>query len=157
MQYSGPEHLTAVSAELCLVHANAYQISKTLKLWKEDIQSTVAGYTACTTEEWSLADDEVQIDQLTINRYPPGVGLAPHVDVHSAFEEPIASLSLGSSAVMEFRRKADKRPLLLPRRSLTIMTGESRYAWCASMAGRLLASEPCFQKWRVLLPSSSLL
>jgi alkylated DNA repair protein alkB family protein 8 len=70
------------------------------------------------------------LDQLTINRYPPGVGLAPHVDVHSSFEDPIASLSLGSSAVMEFRRGRKRRPLLLPRRSLTIMTGESRYAWC---------------------------
>ena len=24
-------------------------------------------------------------DQLTVNEYPPGVGLAPHVDTHSAF------------------------------------------------------------------------
>ena len=25
------------------------------------------------------------IDQITVNEYPPGVGLAPHIDTHSAF------------------------------------------------------------------------
>lgn len=30
-------------------------------------------------------DDVPQLDQLTVNDYPPGVGLAPHVDTHSAF------------------------------------------------------------------------
>ena len=24
-------------------------------------------------------------DQITVNEYPPGVGLAPHIDTHSAF------------------------------------------------------------------------
>ncbi|GLC44949.1 hypothetical protein PLESTM_001668100 [Pleodorina starrii] len=69
------------------------------------------------------------LDQLTVNEYEPGVGLAPHVDTHSAFTGPIISLSLGGTAVMEMRRGEVARPLLLPRRSLLIMGGESRYAW----------------------------
>lgn len=36
-------------------------------------------------------------DQLTVNEYPPGAGIPPHVDTHSAFADGIMSLSLGSS------------------------------------------------------------
>ncbi|XP_057346877.1 alkylated DNA repair protein alkB homolog 8-like [Manis pentadactyla] len=35
-------------------------------------------------------------DQLTINQYEPGHGIPAHVDTHSAFEDEIISLSLGS-------------------------------------------------------------
>jgi alkylated DNA repair protein alkB family protein 8 len=44
------------------------------------------------------------IDQLTVNEYPAGVGLAPHVDTHSAFGPGIFSLSLAGNCVMEFRK-----------------------------------------------------
>lgn len=50
------------------------------------------------------------------------------MDTHSAFEDPILSLSLGSSIVMEFRHQDGRaRPVLLPQRSLLIMSGEARY------------------------------
>lgn len=29
--------------------------------------------------------DVPQLDQLTVNEYMPGVGIAPHVDAHSSF------------------------------------------------------------------------
>ncbi|GLI71013.1 hypothetical protein VaNZ11_016129, partial [Volvox africanus] len=77
----------------------------------------------------ALPEVSQPLDQLTVNEYDPGVGLAPHVDTHSAFTGPIISLSLGSSAVMEMRRGDVARPLLLPPRSLLVMGGESRYAW----------------------------
>eukprot|EP00798_Chlamydomonas_sp_ICE-L_P028412 gene28412-31553_t len=80
-----------------------------------------------------------KLDQLTVNEYEPGVGLASHVDTHSAFTGSILSLSLGSQTVMEFRRGDEHRALLLPARSLLVMAGESRsllviagenrYAW----------------------------
>lgn len=41
------------------------------------------------------------------------------------------SLSLGGPAVMEFRRGSQQRSLFLPPRSLLVLAGESRYAWCA--------------------------
>lgn len=67
-------------------------------------------------------------DQLTINEYKPGQGIPPHVDTHSAFEDPLLSLSLGASVNMEFRDNDDNHiSLLLPRRSLLIMSGEPRY------------------------------
>jgi hypothetical protein len=55
-------------------------------------------------------------------------GIPPHVDTHSAFEDPVLSLSLGSSIVMEFRHQDGRAiPVLLPRRSLLIMSEEARY------------------------------
>ncbi|XP_041464023.1 alkylated DNA repair protein alkB homolog 8-like [Lytechinus variegatus] len=69
-------------------------------------------------------------DQLTINQYQPGQGIPPHVDTHSAFEDAIISLSLESQVVMEFiDPEGHQVPIVLPRRSLLIMTEEARYKW----------------------------
>ncbi|EFN89740.1 Alkylated DNA repair protein alkB-like protein 8 [Harpegnathos saltator] len=75
-------------------------------------------------------------DQLTINKYLPGQGIPPHVDTHSVFEDTILSLSLGSLCVMNFRRTDRKIDVLLPARSLLIMTGEARYAWTHGISPR---------------------
>lgn len=64
-------------------------------------------------------------------------GIPPHVDTHSAFKDAIVSLSLSSDIVMEFRKPSLTNgkeytahiSLALPRRSLLIMSGESRYGW----------------------------
>lgn len=70
-------------------------------------------------------------DQLTVNRYEVGHGIPSHCDTHSCFEDPIISLSLSASIVMEFKdvESGKYSSLLLPRRSLLIMSGESRYGW----------------------------
>ena len=60
------------------------------------------------------------VDQMTVNEYACGVGLAPHIDTHSAFQGPIMSLSLAGHTVMEFRQGDDHRALLLPQRSLLV-------------------------------------
>lgn len=76
-------------------------------------------------------------DQLTVNYYNPGHGIPSHVDTHSAFEDPIVSLSLGSSVVMEFKHENGKCfCVFLPRRSLTLMTEESRYDWTHGITPR---------------------
>jgi alkylated DNA repair protein alkB family protein 8 len=49
------------------------------------------------------ADRAALCDQLTVNEYPAGVGLAPHVDTHSAFGPAILSVSLAGGAAFEFR------------------------------------------------------
>lgn len=41
-------------------------------------------------------------DQLTINEYLPGDGIASHVDTHSAFDDLIVSISLGSGCSFDF-------------------------------------------------------
>lgn len=88
---------------------------------------------------------------MQVNEYPPGVGLSPHIDTHSAFEGSIFSLSLAGPCIMEFRKYTDgdwrsksldsevensdcssnflKRAIYLPPRSILLLSGEARYAW----------------------------
>ncbi|XP_078043753.1 tRNA (carboxymethyluridine(34)-5-O)-methyltransferase alkbh8 [Augochlora pura] len=77
-----------------------------------------------------------EYDQLTINHYLSGQGIPPHVDTHSVFEDSILSLSLGSAYVMDFKRDDKKISILLPPRSLLIMSGEARYAWSHGICPR---------------------
>ncbi|XP_010275179.1 PREDICTED: alkylated DNA repair protein alkB homolog 8 [Nelumbo nucifera] len=94
------------------------------------------------------------LDQLTVNEYPHGAGLSPHIDTHSAFEGLIFSLSLAGPCIMEFRRYSQgtwlpplttsndvteedndhcsnftRRIIFLPPRSMLLLSGEARYAW----------------------------
>lgn len=89
-----------------------------------------------------------------VNEYPPGVGLSPHIDTHSAFEGFIFSLSLAGPCIMEFRRYTEgawlpkstsssdmsveypvksssflRKGIYLPPRSMLLLSGEARYAW----------------------------
>ncbi|KAK5660027.1 hypothetical protein OQA88_13495 [Cercophora sp. LCS_1] len=59
-------------------------------------------------------------DQFTVQYYPPGAGIPPHVDTHSMFEEALYSLSYGSAVPMMFKKagKNEARKLRLPKRSL---------------------------------------
>ncbi|XP_019539800.2 alkylated DNA repair protein alkB homolog 8 [Aedes albopictus] len=76
-------------------------------------------------------------EQMTVNRYEPGQGIPPHVDTHSAFQDPIVSLSLGSAIVMDFRNPEGRHLNVdLPRRSLLVMTGESRLGWTHGVTPR---------------------
>ncbi|XP_076446185.1 tRNA (carboxymethyluridine(34)-5-O)-methyltransferase ALKBH8-like [Babylonia areolata] len=76
-------------------------------------------------------------DQLTVNRYLPGQGIPPHVDTPSAFEDGIMSLSCGSQVIMDFRHPDGRHlSVLVPMRSLLVMTGESRYVWSHGITPR---------------------
>ncbi|KAG7398329.1 Alkylated DNA repair protein alkB 8 [Phytophthora boehmeriae] len=77
-----------------------------------------------------VMDDDMP-DQITINEYLPGQGIAYHLDTHSAFTTTIATLSICSEVVMDFRHPDGVRHegVLLPARSLAVMSGESRYKW----------------------------
>ena len=108
--------------------------------------------------ERALASNLIDVlpDQCTVNRYEPGQGIPPHVDTHSCCTSTILSLSLCSDIVMNFAPAGDTDsseinrhpttgdisrniqlsthnnrliPVLLPRRSILIMSGESRYAY----------------------------
>lgn len=76
-------------------------------------------------------------EQMTVNKYEPGQGIPPHVDTHSPFHDPIVSLSLLGDTVMEFRSDTKHSCLYLPRRSLLVMSGESRYGWTHSITPRM--------------------
>jgi len=77
-------------------------------------------------------------DQVIINEYQTGQGIASHIDCVPCFEEMIASISLGSSCIMEFTNPAteDKINHLLEPRSLLIFSGDARYQWKHGIAAR---------------------
>ncbi len=78
-------------------------------------------------------------DQVTVNEYISGQGIAPHVDTHSAFFDGIASLSILSDIVMRFAPKGNKSKqidVLLPRLSLLVMTRDARFHYTHAIPQR---------------------
>lgn len=77
-------------------------------------------------------------DQVIINEYQPGQGISAHIDCIPCFAETIASLSLGSSCVMDFThsKTGKKSSLLLEPRSLLVLSGDTRYVWQHAIAQR---------------------
>lgn len=69
----------------------------------------------------------VKPDQLTVNQYQPGQGIPPHIDTHSAFEDTLISISLGSSIVMDFKHPDGRQhSVLLPQKSCLSMSSDAR-------------------------------
>src|SRR5579885_744389 len=76
-------------------------------------------------------------DQVIANEYEPGQGISPHVDRETCFGPVVASLSLGSDSVMDFRSPAGEvGSLLLQSRSMVILSEDARYLWRHGIAGR---------------------
>lgn len=76
-------------------------------------------------------------DQVIVNEYEPGQGIAAHIDCVPCFEDTVASLSLGSACVMDFADLTGKKlPLLLEQESLIILSGDARYKWRHAIAPR---------------------
>lgn len=69
-------------------------------------------------------------DQVIINEYTPGQGIAPHIDCRPCFGDTVSSVSLLSTVRMNFS-KFDELDLsiLLEPRSLLILTGDARNNW----------------------------
>lgn len=75
-------------------------------------------------------------DQAIVNEYLPGQGISAHVDCVPCFSDTIASLSLGSGAVMQFTNGQEKHDLYLEPRSLIILSGPARYDWTHAIPAR---------------------
>jgi alkylated DNA repair dioxygenase AlkB len=77
-------------------------------------------------------------DQVIVNEYEPGQGIAAHVDCPPCFTETIVSVSLGSPCVMDYKHKSTRRvvPVLVEPGSLIVMRGEARYDWTHGIAPR---------------------
>jgi alkylated DNA repair dioxygenase AlkB len=76
-------------------------------------------------------------DQMLVNEYLPGQGIALHRD-YEPFDRTVVALSLLAPCVMDFRHAQDGRqmPLLLERRSVLILRDEARYDWEHGIARR---------------------
>lgn len=73
-------------------------------------------------------------DQLIINEYEPGQGIAMHTDA-KCFADAIACVSTLSPCVMDFQKGTTKQSLILPPGCLLLMTGEARGQWKHGIAG----------------------
>jgi alkylated DNA repair dioxygenase AlkB len=78
-------------------------------------------------------------DQMIVNEYKPGQGIAPHVDNVKYFTDGIASVSLGSDVMMDFINVSTpslKKEGVLNKRSVLSMHGIARYKWKHGIAQR---------------------
>lgn len=75
-------------------------------------------------------------DQVIVNEYLPGQGISAHVDCVPCFSDTIASLSLGSGAIMQFTNGQKKQELYLEPRSLIILSDPARYKWTHAIPAR---------------------
>jgi alkylated DNA repair dioxygenase AlkB len=77
-------------------------------------------------------------DQLIVNEYQAGQGIASHVDCEPCFGNTIISLSLGSACVMDFTHKEsqEKIPVLLEPQSLVVLKEDARYLWTHGIAAK---------------------
>lgn len=91
----------------------------------------------------TVAQAAGEFDQLTVNEYLPGQGIAPHVDSHSCFGDCMLSISLMASICIRFVPKsssllvgARRVNVWLSRRSLLVMQGPSRLAYSHHIPAR---------------------
>ncbi|NDJ87265.1 MAG: alpha-ketoglutarate-dependent dioxygenase AlkB [Chloroflexi bacterium] len=77
-------------------------------------------------------------DQVIVNEYVPGQGIADHIDCVPCFGNSILSLSLGSGCAMRFTEQQTRAqvPLWLAPRSLLLLQGAARYEWLHGIPAR---------------------
>ncbi|GAB5588568.1 hypothetical protein Unana1_03468 [Umbelopsis nana] len=83
-------------------------------------------------------------NHLLVNEYEAGQGIMPHTDAPSIFGPVIMSLSLISACVMRFTNldTGHSVDVLLPRRSMLVMTNEARYNYKHSISKDLVETLP---------------
>lgn len=80
-------------------------------------------------------------DQVIVNEYEPGQGIAPHVD-RDCFGPAVATLSLGDCWPMQFipagrnADRAERQEVLLDVGSILVLTGAAREKWMHGIARR---------------------
>ncbi|KAG0227850.1 hypothetical protein BGW41_003665 [Actinomortierella wolfii] len=88
---------------------------------------------------------EVVPNSIIVNEYNAGQGIMPHVDAPKLFGKTISALSLLSPCIMTFQHTKDPtiiHHILLPRRSLVVMNGSSRYDYKHSISKNLVEYAP---------------
>jgi alkylated DNA repair dioxygenase AlkB len=80
-------------------------------------------------------------DQMVVNDYKPGAGIFAHID-QAAFGDTVASVSLGSTCVMQFTSvETDcEEEILLEPGSLLLLAGEARWNWLHGIPARQVDS-----------------
>lgn len=81
---------------------------------------------------------KTKADQVIVNEYLPGQGIASHIDQTSCFGETILIVSLSSPVVMDFSHASSHElfPYLLGPCSLLVLKGDARFDWKHGIASR---------------------
>lgn len=77
-------------------------------------------------------EKKYNFNQVIINEYLSGQGIAPHIDALNVFSDTVVSISLGSDIIMDFSSTYNNYleiPILLKRRSCIILQDNARYKW----------------------------
>jgi alkylated DNA repair dioxygenase AlkB len=82
--------------------------------------------------------DDRAPDQIIVNEYQPGQGIARHTDCVPCFGPVVLSLTLGAGCVMDLYPPGGGARVAVPlaRRSLLVLQGEARARWGHGIAGR---------------------
>ena len=75
-------------------------------------------------------------DQLIINEYLPGQGIAAHIDQSIIFGDTVISVALCGECIMTFGKGKSKVDLLFKERMAVVLQGDARYKWTHSIPAR---------------------
>lgn len=138
---------------------NALTRTTPLPSWQTNVQRRVENAIEAHTGTNRM------LEQLIINEYTPGQGIAAHIDSVSAFGDVVAALSLKSAVNMIFKSMDTNdtndtintiEVRLLPR-TLALMTGDARYKYTHCIPARksdtvdgrrIPRSTRCSMTWR---------
>ncbi|KAI8888709.1 2OG-Fe(II) oxygenase [Backusella circina FSU 941] len=81
-------------------------------------------------------------NHLLINEYNAGQGIMPHTDAPALFGPSILSLSLLSDCIMQFTCQDQAVDIVLPRRSIVVLTGDARYKYKHCISKDLIETTP---------------
>ncbi|ORZ22322.1 hypothetical protein BCR42DRAFT_405939 [Absidia repens] len=83
-------------------------------------------------------------NHLLVNEYNEGQGIMPHIDAPALFGPAILSLSLLSACIMKFMNPSNGHQVdvVLPRRSIVVLTGDARYNYKHGISKDLMETAP---------------
>ena len=79
---------------------------------------------------------QTEADQLIINEYQPGQGIAAHIDCEPCFGDEIVTVSLGAVYEMTLESQGQKVAIPLPLGSCLVFTGDARWKWTHAIVPR---------------------
>lgn len=122
VQISGAKHNIKYETISGKVTPHPKYIKKLIKILKE-ICDLDEGISHLLTRETIQKISSPETSEIFINEYNKGDSLYPHFDQRKTYRECIFGISLASDVIMTF----GSRDILIPARSLYIMSGDSRY------------------------------
>jgi alkylated DNA repair dioxygenase AlkB len=75
-------------------------------------------------------------DQVIVNEYMPGQGIASHIDCIPCFTGIICSLSIASGCIMDMTNGNIRKSIHLEPRSLLVLQNDARYKWKHGITAR---------------------